>query len=423
MNRILTFIWGKLFRWAAVGAMTLALYLSLHPPQPQSSQTSFDLESLPMETVRRLFPVAQQLELQSPGEPARVVNSSGSLLGYLLASSPLTDQRRGYRGTLPLLLGFDKDYVLLRVEWLTNTETPDVVENLQRRGLQNHWNGKHLKELASVEVDTVSGATLTSQAFINNVRDTSSLAWTRVVEHRLTWSRLLRWGMGLILLLLSLGYSFFPTRLRRIRVPVMVAWLVFLGFFEGQFLSVDLLRHWLSHGIPWRVSPMLVGILGLSVLVPAFANRPFYCGTVCPFGNAQELLGMAHLRRLSPPGWLARILLLTRPLLLAAVVGSLLLEWTFDYSMIEPFGAFLFHGTSLTVVALAVTFLLLSLVMDKPWCRFACPTGQVLDLLKTPLPERPGKSRKITENQDATQGHPDTAAGDSGPRSGGSSPP
>lgn len=59
----------------------------------------------------------------------------------------------------------------------------------------------------------------------------------------------------------------------------------------------------------------------------------------------------------------------------------LLLMWTgitFDLINYEVFSVFLFDQASLFVLVLAGVSLLLSLVVSRPYCRFVCPTGQLL---------------------------------------------
>ncbi len=51
-------------------------------------------------------------------------------------------------------------------------------------------------------------------------------------------------------------------------------------------------------------------------------------------------------------------------------------DWT-DY---EPFAAFIFQSASWVVIVLAAVFVLLSLIVTRPYCRFVCPMGSLFKM-------------------------------------------
>lgn len=59
------------------------------------------------------------------------------------------------------------------------------------------------------------------------------------------------------------------------------------------------------------------------------------------------------------------------------MVLMLTATWTawMDY---ELFTAFLYTSASVWVIVLAVLFLVLSVWVPRPYCRFVCPTGSLL---------------------------------------------
>ena len=52
----------------------------------------------------------------------------------------------------------------------------------------------------------------------------------------------------------------------------------------------------------------------------------------------------------------------------------------FDIMNYEVFSAFMFKQASLAVMILAVVFLILSIFINRPYCRYICPTGALLKL-------------------------------------------
>jgi polyferredoxin len=77
-----------------------------------------------------------------------------------------------------------------------------------------------------------------------------------------------------------------------------------------------------------------------------------------------------------------RLLAGLRWLSLASVGLLLALEAVHDFTAWEPFPAFQPSHASPWILALAGTSLALSLLTPRPWCRFACPTGALLELLR-----------------------------------------
>jgi NosR/NirI family transcriptional regulator, nitrous oxide reductase regulator len=59
-----------------------------------------------------------------------------------------------------------------------------------------------------------------------------------------------------------------------------------------------------------------------------------------------------------------------------------LIGWSFDLTKVEPFLAFSYRIVSIFVMILALVFIVLSFVINRPWCNYFCPTGMLLSLFK-----------------------------------------
>ena len=59
---------------------------------------------------------------------------------------------------------------MLRVEALENEETPKYFDLMVSKGLLKKWNGMPVKTAEKCKVDAVTGATVSSEAVIENVR-------------------------------------------------------------------------------------------------------------------------------------------------------------------------------------------------------------------------------------------------------------
>ena len=123
--------------------------------------------------------------------------------------------------------------------------------------------------------------------------------------------------------------------------------------------------------------------------VLALLFGPVFCGWVCPLGSVQEFFSSIgrklFKRRFNRivPAKLDSVLRYTRYLVLAWVIYMTAASGTLIFSEYDPyFALFNLWSSELAiggVIVLAVT-LTLSLVMERPWCKYACPYGAVLGI-------------------------------------------
>ena len=85
----------------------------------------------------------------------------------VINTSALCKDVRGYRDMTPVQIFIKKDKVV-RVEALRNNEGPKYMD--MARPLLDKWNGQKVKQAQAQKVDAVTGATFTSNALIENVR-------------------------------------------------------------------------------------------------------------------------------------------------------------------------------------------------------------------------------------------------------------
>jgi hypothetical protein len=234
-------------------------------------------------------------------------------------------------------------------------------------------------------VDTVSGATATTRC-IRDAMAAAGPAFAALLRHEgLPPARRFRGpdrGTAALLLLWA-GALVLRYRPRvRLRQVYLVAVLAVAGFWLNLQFSQFELRSLLAGRLPapaLRLPFMLLAGVPLAVLF--FGN--VYCGYVCPFGAAQELVGDLRPARwridLRRGAWRYARLLKYGLLfaLLVFVVGAA------DTRAIEPDPlTSLFSGhASGAVWALAGSVLLLSFFFPRFWCRNLCPVGAFLSLL------------------------------------------
>ncbi len=130
-------------------------------------------------------------------------------------------------------------------------------------------------------------------------------------------------------------------------------------------------------------------ILMIIVAVLAVAFGPVFCGWICPFGTVQELIGKIGKKifkkkynRFIPykfDRWLRylRYIVLAWVIYMTAVTGKIIFA---DY---DPYYALFNFWTGEVAISgyiiLAVS-IILSLFVERPFCKYACPYGAVLGL-------------------------------------------
>ena len=128
-------------------------------------------------------------------------------------------------------------------------------------------------------------------------------------------------------------------------------------------------------------------ILMILAFLLALLFGPVFCGWVCPFGSIQEWFGKLgrkiFKRRYNHfiPQKLDTILRYARYLVLAWVLYMTATSAKLIFADIDPyFALFNFWSSEVAIGGLIVLGVTLvgSLVVERPWCKYACPYGAVL---------------------------------------------
>lgn len=86
----------------------------------------------------------------------------------VINTTDLASDVEGYAGTTPVKV-YIKAGKVLKVEALENEETPKYFDMVEK-GIMKKWDGKPVKVAEKQKVDVVTGATVSSEAVIENVR-------------------------------------------------------------------------------------------------------------------------------------------------------------------------------------------------------------------------------------------------------------
>ena len=318
---------------------------------------------------------------------------------FVVNTKPLAKDVQGYGGPVPLKIHI-KDGRVAAVEAEPNAESPDFFNRAKE--LLNHWQNKSVDEAMREEVDAVSGATFSSRAIIANMQ--RGLAYAK--QHG-------QWGedgsvgalgtsappivgsvsnsvgaletsappiVALIVVLLGAVVPLFYNN-RRLHLVQLAVNVVVLGLWTGTFVSYTLFLRIFAGGVSLSAigalaAPLLMLIVAL--IYPLAGRSGHYCANICPFGSAQELAGKLSRRKLRITPRVLKLLSVLRNLLWGVLMALLLTGTCTAWIDYELFTAFLYSSASVWVIVLAALFLVLSVWVPRPYCRFVCPTGALV---------------------------------------------
>ena len=318
---------------------------------------------------------------------------------FVVNTKPLAKDVQGYGGPVPLKIHI-KDGRVAAVEAEPNAESPDFFNRAKE--LLNHWQNKSVDEALTEEVDAVSGATFSSKAIIANMQ--RGLAYAK---QRGQWDEdgsvgalgtsappivggedgsvgALETGaspiVALVVVLLGAVVPLFYNN-RRLHLVQLAVNVVVLGLWTGTFVSYTLFLRIFAGGVSLSAigalaAPLLMLIVAL--IYPLAGRSGHYCANICPFGSAQELAGKLSRRKLRITPRVLKLLSVLRNLLWGVLMALLLTGTCTAWIDYELFTAFLYSSASVWVTVLAALFLVLSVWVPRPYCRFVCPTGALI---------------------------------------------
>jgi Na+-translocating ferredoxin:NAD+ oxidoreductase RnfG subunit len=309
-----------------------------------------------------------------------IVDSNDDEVGTVISSIVFSKRIYGYAGPIPLLIFIDNNSVIKKVTVLENTETPRFMKHVIKKGIVDQWHGKSTVEAIAMKADVVSGATMSCDAINKSVvRSINALNKNNrgILDEIKDWN--LKVWAALLVVISGIFMSFYARKRKSLRLFQIILNVVVLGLWCGQFISVSLIVGWLGNGVNLIAKISLTAMIVSALILPIlFKKRSFYCTWVCPFGAAQELAGKITKKRWKIPYSAMKYLKYSRRVITIALFISMWFGIGFDIMNYEPFAAFLFSHAGWAVLSIAIISIIMSVFVDRPWCRFACPTGQIL---------------------------------------------
>ncbi len=194
--------------------------------------------------------------------------------------------------------------------------------------------------------------------------------------------RALPWEyVDVLVLAAALGLATWFALRDRSRVKIFILMLLslaYFGFFRGGCVcpvgsvqNVGLALFGDGYAIPLVV----IAFFALPLIIALFFGRTF-CASVCPLGAIQDAV---VLRPVAVRPWIAAVLGFIPVLYLGFGVFFASLGAGFIICRFDPFVGFFRFGASFTMIVFGLSFLLLGTVVARPYCRFLCPLGVLLN--------------------------------------------
>jgi NosR/NirI family nitrous oxide reductase transcriptional regulator len=413
--------------------LAAALLLGLLSSVPLVAR-DLPLDLIELSQAQQMFPLAQALTATEGELPTRGVYGDGELLGYIFLSDDITPMPAYSGRPVRILIGLGTD-AHIRSAVILEHEEPILVIGItdndlsafinQYVGLEAHSRvriGAH-NRVGYVGVDGITGATITAMVMNSSIMKSAKLvsdelglplitepsmiatpassSATALPEEQPLWVE--RWleqkvslallGAALFLLMVILFFQDWlvvrPVLFQRVRIGYLLFTVIFLGFFcKAQLSVVNLLAFMrvLFGGFTWEtllIDPIIFLLWGFVAVSIILWGRGVFCGWLCPFGAAQELIHKVteryELRTWEFPGMVHERLWAIKYFILIALVGLSMesMHYAAQLAEVEPFKTVFVmrFDRELWFVAYALALLVLSAFNSKFYCKYLCPLG------------------------------------------------
>ncbi|HEV8544211.1 MAG TPA: FAD:protein FMN transferase [Verrucomicrobiae bacterium] len=383
---------------AAVSGATLTSYAIAESLQKRLVGAAASLrfpEPVTLEEAKELFTNA--VSMASEGRRWRVLDSNRGTLGFLGRTSPEADNISGYRGPTEALVALAPDaQTITGVRLRKSYDTESYVNQVRSdQEFSRMFVGQKIDSLASHDyrrerIEGLSGATLTARAVAQGIQKRFA-GDTDAPPSRPKWRPEARdWGAAAIVAGACLmAFTRFRGR-RWARIAWQTVLIGYVGFTSGDLLSLSLLGGWASNGPALKAAPGLVLIAGAAFLLPLLTRRQVYCHQICPHGAAQQWLGAVGRRFgrrvavVKSGAGIVRYLDHLPIVLLAFALAALVLGWPISLVNLEAFDAWSWRAAGWISVTIAAVGLIASMFIPQAYCRYGCPTGALLNFVRSP---------------------------------------
>ena len=322
-----------------------------------------------------------------------VHDANDRLVGYVFSSEDLAPEVRGFGGKIHLAVYVDPNGSLINFHILSSNETPAYLDLLGdwQNGLKGH---KLFQPQTFADVHAVTGATVSSEAILSALENSGRRFAKQVLGQAIEMAPAGRiyqakylpdknaaYLIGVLVLTLIVIYrGGFWSRLTVLTLNLVLGGIVL----NAQFSSEQIVTLLSFHAPLAALTGMFLLIIAVPLLVALFGN--IYCGYICPFGAAQELLGHVIPQRFKPK--IAAQKMQMARFVKYVVLFILILVFFFSRNratlaadpLISIFSPHFWPVKGRSLVIVVAIALVGSVFYTRFWCRYLCPAGAFLSL-------------------------------------------
>lgn len=319
------------------------------------------------------------LSLVKTGDHVYKALSADQTFGYMAIG-----ESQGYGGPLSVAVLSNKKGDIIGTQLIKNIETPSFLARIKNKKYYDQYVNKKVNANfdLSKDIEAVSGATVSSLAIANAVREASySIAQDELSMPIPKLS--IPWNVSkqeIIILLIFLAGTFsILYKKKKLQYFSLFLGFVFIGFVFNTSLS---LTHFgrLTLGffpdIHSHLSWWLLMIGTISIIV--IFGKNVYCSSMCPFHATQILLHKISGINLKIPTFISKILSQTPLFLLWLSLIIIFISANPTIASYEPFAMlFALEGSAVQWYILPAS-LIGAIFFSNFFCRFFCPVGGAL---------------------------------------------
>jgi Na+-translocating ferredoxin:NAD+ oxidoreductase RnfG subunit len=296
----------------------------------------------------------------------------------------LIQEGQGYGGPFVLGIRINDDAKVHEILPLDDKETPAFIKMVKEADYRAQFIGKSVTDnfIVGNDIDAVSGATVTTMAATQAVRNGAHIAAVSYFKLDPKWQKVpWKFGLGEILILVIFTLAFVPkiTNQKPWKYLYLAATISIVGFYLNAAVSIGSLSGLMMGYIPGASEHLTWWILVIgTVLGILLLGKNVYCFKICPFYGIEFLLNKISGSKLNPT---PEVLRQTRKIANFLLWLSLMIIFLAQHpaaGAYEPF-AMMFSlegiGIQWYILPLAIIG---SFFTSTFWCRFFCPAGNAL---------------------------------------------
>lgn len=314
----------------------------------------------------------------------KIYNPEEKFLGYVIIESSM-----GYGGPLKMAVAVDTTGKIFDLAIVSSKETPSYLEKVLKTEILDHIKGKTYTYDYSIGngIDAVSSATYSTRAIVEAAKKGNRYIAAKILGFDVPKDvkPAIKFGIAEIVLLLLFAVGYFAHKKsfrykKAARWTTMLVGLLVIGFSYNQPFTLSMINQLLLGYFPPLPSHFYwYLLLGGIFLVLTIENKNPYCSWFCPFGAAQECMGLVGGAKNRPLDKFQKVFKwILRMITLFAIVVALLLRNP-GVTSFEVFGTlFKLTGSHFQFAILGIV-LVSSMFIKRPWCHYLCPIGPVVD--------------------------------------------